>query len=103
MAIILENLGNSRFNTAGLSAQLGYSRMHVNRRLRLITGCSTGALIRYIRLRRAWDLVNVTRDPVCTIAQHVGFLSVSHFSQIFKATWGLSPLELRRSRVPGLS
>jgi transcriptional regulator GlxA family with amidase domain len=103
MAVILENLDNSGFNTAGLSEQLGYSRMHVNRRLRSITGWSTGALIRYVRLRRAWELVNGTRDPVGSIAQNVGFLSVSHFSQIFKAAWGLSPLELRRSRVPGLS
>ena len=97
MGIIARHLSDPSFSTAALSAELGYSRMHVNRRLRSITGCSTRVFIRHLRLRRARELLNETGGSVASIARLVGFRSPSHFSKAFRATWGVSPIRLRRA------
>lgn len=97
MGIIEGHLSDPLFSTAALSGELGYSRMHVNRRLRSITGCSTKVFIRHLRLRRARELLNETGGSVASIARLVGFRSPSHFSKAFRATWGVSPIRLRRA------
>ena len=42
-AVVREHMADPHFDTFALSRELGYSRMHVNRRLQAIMGCSTGA------------------------------------------------------------
>jgi AraC-like DNA-binding protein len=104
MQIISNHLSDPSFTTADLSSELGYSRMQVNRRLRCITGCSTRSFIRNIRLRRALELLKATGGSISSIARMVGFRSLSHFSQVFKASWGVSPMRLRMEdsdRSPG--
>lgn len=95
MQIISNHISDPSFTTTDLSSELGYSRMQVNRRLRCITGCSTRSFIRSIRLRRALELLKMTGGSISSIARMVGFRSLSHFSQVCKASWGVSPMRLR--------
>lgn len=92
-----KHLAEPEFSTASLSSELGYSRMHVNRRLRAALGCSTRGLIRLIRMRCALQLLEQNELTVSGVARCVGFRSASHFSYVFKCTWGLSPTHLRRA------
>jgi AraC-like DNA-binding protein len=104
--IISNHISDPSFTTTDLSSELGYSRMQVNRRLRCITGCSTRSFIRSIRLRRALELLRMTGGSISSISRMVGFRSLSHFSQVFKASWGVSPVRLRleyTDRWPGMA
>lgn len=103
MQIISNHISDPSFTTTDLSSELGYSRMQVNRRLRCITGCSTRLFIRSIRLRRALELLKMTGGSISSIARMVGFRSLSHFSQVFKASWGVSPMRLRMEHSDGWS
>lgn len=93
---VRRHLADADFNTTALSSTLGYSRMHVNRRIRAALGCSTGALIRLVRMQCARQLLRQEDLKVSGVARSVGFRSVSHFSHLFKNTWGVSPAHLHK-------
>jgi AraC family transcriptional activator of tynA and feaB len=50
------------------------------------------------RLRAAASRLLETADKVLEIAYDVGFGDISHFNQIFSATFGVSPREFRGRR-----
>ncbi len=51
------------------------------------------------RLQEAARLIRAGDDPVTKIAYRVGFKDPSHFTRRFKARFGVSPNEFRRSEV----
>jgi AraC-like DNA-binding protein len=64
------------------------------------------SLHRYVlhaRLARALDAVLDTDADLSTIAHETAFASHSHFTARFRAAFGLTPAELRRSRSRGLA
>ena len=52
------------------------------------------------RLRAAVTRLIETPDRILEIAYDVGFGDISHFNQIFAATFGLSPRQFRRQHAP---
>lgn len=90
------HMADPGFSTTALSGELGYSRMHVNRRFRAILGCSTRGFIRLVRMGSARQLLDGTDMPVSSVARAVGFRTASHFSKVFKCAWGVPPTRLRR-------
>jgi AraC-like DNA-binding protein len=53
-------------------------------------------LARTLRLRRAYDLLVDTRQPISEVALDTGFADGSHFSRRFRDAFGKSPSEARR-------
>ena len=100
-AVVREHMADPHFDTFALSRELGYSRMHVNRRLQAIMGCSTGAFVRLLCMRCARNLLEQGDLPVSAVARSVGFRSASHFSSVFKNFWGVSPKHLRGKESAG--
>jgi AraC family transcriptional activator of mtrCDE len=52
--------------------------------------------VREVRLERADELLRSTTLDVATVAHRTGFASRSHFSRIFRETFGVPPAERRR-------
>lgn len=94
--VVQGHIADPEFDTITLSHELGYSRMHVNRRLQATIGCSTRAFIRFLRMRCARRLLEHEDLTVSCVARSVGFRSLSHFSHVFKSIWGVSPTHFRR-------
>jgi len=52
--------------------------------------------LRDVRLRRAAQLLQVSRLPVDSVAGKVGYASRSHFSRAFQEQFGVSPADFRK-------
>ncbi len=94
--IIADNLHREEFNSYRLCRAVAMSRAQLHRKLKALTGWSTAAYIRMVRLRQAKSLLETTDLPVGEIALQVGFRSFSHFSRSFAKEFGISPSETRK-------
>ncbi len=97
-----EHLADALFTTADAAACLDMSRMHLNRRLRRLTGQSTHQLIREMRLQSARQILVRESSPVAAVAERVGFKSLSQFTAAFRLKYGVPPGEYRK-RNPEVS
>lgn len=95
-ATVQQHLSDPTFTTTSAAAILAISRMHLNRRLRALTGNSTHEFIRQVRLDAARDRLLETNLSVTAIACEVGYKSVSHFGHAFRQRFGVNPSEFRR-------
>ena len=78
-----------------IGAALGYHPNYANRLTVLHTGQSLHRYLMTVRVHRALDLIQSTRQPLSLIAQACGFQSSAHFSRCFKAIMGASPSAFR--------
>lgn len=74
---------------------------HFRARFAALLGESPKAYQLRRRLERACQLLRGTAEPVQAIADELGFASDHHFSQAFKAAYGLPPARWRQ-RDPGI-
>lgn len=91
-AVIQAELDNSEFTVANLADAVSLSRMHLNRKVKALTGLSPNELIRVVRLQRASELL-LGQSPVSSVAYAVGFDTAAYFSKVFKDHFGLTPSE----------
>ncbi|WP_228724395.1 hybrid sensor histidine kinase/response regulator transcription factor [Spirosoma sp. KUDC1026] len=98
MYAILENkLDDSSFGVESLASELGISRMHLNRKVKTMTGITPNELIRVVRLHRAADLL-MTGAPIAEVADRVGFDTPAYFSKVFKDYYRMTPSEFIEQR-----
>lgn len=98
-----EHISDPLFTTSDAAESLGMSRMHLNRRLRTLTGKSTHQLIQELRLESARTALLTQSQPVSAIAEQVGFKSVSQFTRAFRLKYGAPPAEYRKQKPKGAS
>lgn len=94
-AIILLNLNNENFDSLFLSREIGMSRSQLFRKIKKITGLSTGLYIRNIRLEKSIELLAHTDNSIKRIAYLVGFTDSAYFCRCFKQAFGCSPSKYR--------
>lgn len=91
---INDNYSDSEFGVEELSAMVGISRVHLNRKLKSIMGVSPSALLKNTRLKQAAYLLAESEHPsVSEIAYKVGFSNQAYFSVAFHEYFGLTPSE----------
>lgn len=73
------------------------SPYHWHRIYRGVLGETLAQTVRRLRLQRAANALATTTEPVLAIARRNGYPSLPSFSRVFKASYGLSPSEFRRS------
>jgi AraC-like DNA-binding protein len=91
---------------ADLAAAAGVSRYHLVRRFAAAYGLTPGRYLTARRLERASALLRTTDMPVAEVCHEVGFASLGSFGRAFRAAFGASPRDHRRSAdrrtaVPG--
>jgi len=93
LKVINDNLSNPKLNVEMLGASVGFSRVHIHRKLKELTGQSPRDFIRMIRLEQAKKLLNQKKLTISQVSDAVGFVSLSHFSASFRELYGISPKE----------
>jgi len=93
MAVINENMENPLFNVEICGKEVGISRVQLHRKLKEITGMSSGEFIKNIRLRHSASLLQSKKINVSQVAYKVGFTNPALFSIAFKKYYGVSPSE----------
>ncbi len=88
---IRKNMSNSEFGVEDLSREVGMSRVHLNRKMKELTGSTPNALIKSIRLKQAAFLLVNNNLNVSEVAYTVGFNTPSYFTTNFTAFFGMSP------------
>ncbi|MBP9984921.1 MAG: response regulator, partial [Prevotella sp.] len=93
MKCINENISDPDFNVEKLVENVGMSRAQLHRKLKEITGVSTGEFIRNLRLEQAAHLIMKGEINISQVAYAVGFNNQTHFSTVFKKHFGVAPSE----------
>ncbi|GAB4016540.1 hypothetical protein GCM10028773_10000 [Spirosoma koreense] len=91
-SVLEARLDDQTFGVEPLALAIGMSRMHLNRKLKAMTGLTPNELIRIIRLKRAAELL-LTGASVSEVADRVGFDTPAYFSKVFKEQYHLTPSE----------
>lgn len=93
--LVEAHLDDPDFSIEEVSRAIFLSRTQVHRKLKALTGLSTGHFIRSVRLQHALHLLRATSKSVTEIAYEVGFHDLSYFSRVFAAEFGKAPSEMR--------
>lgn len=91
--IIREHLDDSELNVQRLSELSGVGTKQLYRRIKQLTGLTTVAYIRDLRLKRAAILLAEHDLTVSEVMYRVGFTCPSYFARCFYETYGKSPSE----------
>jgi signal transduction histidine kinase/ligand-binding sensor domain-containing protein/DNA-binding response OmpR family regulator len=93
ISIILEKLIETDFNGDSLATELGISRMGLHRKIKALTGQSTGEFIRNIRLKKAYEFLSIPGKNISEVCYDVGFNSPSYFTTCFVEAFKITPSE----------
>ncbi|WP_420411000.1 AraC family transcriptional regulator [Roseibium sp.] len=84
-------------NVDQMAAQAAYSRFHVQRLFAAVTGLRVAEYHRFLRLKRAGELLAYRPDlSVTDIGLQAGYENSESFSRAFKRLLGCSPTEFRK-------
>ncbi|MBR5256133.1 MAG: response regulator [Bacteroidales bacterium] len=90
---IHNHLENPDFDVAALCADVGISRVHLNRKLKENGNVPPSTLIKSFRMKQAAYLLANNQVNVSEVAYRVGYASHSYFSSTFKDFFGMTPRE----------
>ncbi len=82
-----------------LAEQAGLSEFHFARMFKQSTGLAPHQFVLKVRLSRAEQLLKYSMMPLIHIALECGFSSASHFSNCFKAAYGVTPSLMRQRQL----
>ena len=94
--LFMERKAGARVTVKDIARELHVSPRHLERLFHAELGMGPSELARTLRLRRAYDLLVDTRQPISEVALDTGFADGSHFSRRFRVAFGKSPSEVRR-------
>ncbi|MBR1569315.1 MAG: response regulator [Bacteroidales bacterium] len=90
---IQAHLEDPAFDVAALCADVGISRVHLNRKLKEKGNVPPSVLIKSFRMKQAAYLLANNKVNVSEVAYRVGFSSHSYFSSSFRDFFGMTPRE----------
>lgn len=91
MTIIEENLQDHNFNAQVLASLCHMSYSNLYKKIRALSGLSTSAFVRAIRLRKAAELLSGSDLNINQIGVEVGIQDVKYFREKFKDLYGMTP------------
>lgn len=93
ISIVEKHLEDESFTLKTLTDEIGMSRSKLFRKIKSISGLSSTEFIRYIRLRKAAELMVQTDLQIKEIAFKIGFQDVKHFREQFNKLFEMNPSE----------
>ena len=103
IAIIEKHLEDDAFNIKKLSQEIGMSHSVLYRKVKSVSGQSIAGFIRFIRLRKAAELMINTSGNVNEIAFQVGINDIKYFRKQFNALFGMNPSEYIKKYRPSFT
>jgi LacI family transcriptional regulator len=97
-AWIRHNAGTCGIGAADVARSMGASRSLLDQRFRKTTGESVQETIRRVRLEAVCAKLRSSSLPIGQIARSCGFASETHAMRLFKARYGCTMRQWRRSR-----
>ncbi len=90
---VLDNLDKPDLNIENICREMGISRAHFYRKIKLLTDKSPTEFVRIIRLNEAAKLLSTNTRSISEVCYQVGFNSPSYFSICFKEHFNISPVD----------
>jgi len=99
--IVESHLTDPGFTIKILAAEIGMSHSTLYNRIKSISGQSTNSFIRFIRLRRAAQILITTDITISEVAYQVGINDIKYFREQFQKLFGVKPSEyIKKYRKP---
>lgn len=96
VALVEANISSSEFLVEDLCREMGMSRVYFYKKILSLTDKTPSEFIRFIRLKRAADLLEKSQLFVNEVAFQVGFNDPKYFRKYFKDEFGISPNEYKK-------
>ena len=96
-AYLTENMDNADLCAADISNALGVSRSMLFSKCKEYLGTPPLELLASLRMKKAVELLETTELRIAQVAFMVGFSDSQYFSKVFKARFGKTPTQYRRS------
>lgn len=91
ITIIEENLMETEFNVKRLASDLGMSHSNLYKKIKTTSGLSINSFIRFIRIRKAAELLINTNLNINEAAFRVGINDIKYFREQFQKQFKLTP------------
>ncbi|HAL74031.1 MAG TPA: hypothetical protein DCM45_02930 [Clostridiales bacterium] len=89
---------NRPISVADVADHVGRSRSNLSRKFKAELGFEMSAYIRRCKLEEAKSLLSYTDKPISEISNYLCFASQSHFQNVFKKKYGVTPKMFRDRR-----
>ncbi len=93
IAFIEQNIDQQDFNVKKLAEQLGMSHSTLYKKIKQISGKSVNEFVRFVRLRRAGEMLITSDTNVSEAAYLCGFNDIKYFREQFAKLYGLKPTD----------
>ena len=93
MRSVNAHMSEPDYNVDALAGDVGISRAQLHRKMKEMTGISSGKFLRNLRMEQAARLLVEGKVNVAQVADKVGYADQAHFSIAFKTHFGMSPTE----------
>jgi signal transduction histidine kinase/DNA-binding response OmpR family regulator len=101
LVIVEQHLTDPDFSIKTLAAEIGMSHSNLYRRIKSISGQSANSFIRFIRLRKAAEILLTTDSTVYETAYKVGLNDLKYFREQFNKVFGINPSDyVKKYRKP---
>ncbi|WP_121811159.1 hybrid sensor histidine kinase/response regulator transcription factor [Mucilaginibacter kameinonensis] len=101
LQIVEQHLTDPDFSIKTLAAEIGMSHSNLYKRIKSISGQSANSFIRFIRLRKAAEILLTTDSTVYETAYKVGLNDLKYFREQFNKLFGINPSDyIKKYRKP---
>lgn len=99
--VVIDQLANPDLSVEYIAREIGVSRSHLQRRLKVAANMNPSEYIRKERMRHAAMMLSAKDVSVSEVAYATGFATLSHFSTCFREHFGMSPTRYAALHVAG--
>ena len=103
IAIVESHLEDDDFTIKKFAQEIGMSHSNLYRKVKSVSGQSVNGFVRFIRLRRAAELLIQTTSNVNEVAFQVGIADTKYFRKQFAALFGMNPSDYIKKYRPAFS
>lgn len=97
--LIEARISDPRLRTDDLAQKLAMSKTQLWRKIKAVTGQSTGEFIESVKLGRAADMLVEGKKSVSEVAYEVGYTDPSYFTKRFSRRFGQVPSDYQNTEV----
>jgi len=97
--VVEDNLDSEELNREFLAQAVSMSPSTLYRKLKALTGYTTTAFIRSVRLKRAAQIMQKSQYNISEVAYQVGFNDLKYFRNCFKEQFGVNPSKFAEDSI----